>query len=1165
MDILLSPLLQLKEYNKILKALDKVETPLKISGPADSQKAHLCFSICRHLDVKGIFLTHNDLAARRLYEDLSFFEKEGVLLLPPREIMLYDVEARSNEQNHARLQTLYRLINNDYKILVASIESFSQKLPPLELFKSLIIDISEGQDLNFEETVSKLVDSGYERVECVEGKGQFAKRGGILDIFCVNLEQPVRIELFGDEVDTIREFDVNTQRSLDRKPRVSIIPAKEVIITKADMGTFLLKLKKVLSPQIQRLIKAKEHGLAHQLEQKVDADMERYDSSHSRVGLDRYAGLIDENRFLPCDFAEGQPVIFIDDSERVNERLENYSLEYFETVRALVEKGMMLPDIGNPFVDNSQLEITLNKYRRVEINTFEAKPHFSILSKGVPSFQGHIELLIESLKQWKLQNYKILMLSGTKSRGERLLESLQNNGIEAVYKDDRNMQIAEGQIVITHGTLNRGFEYPEANMVIVGDKEAFGQDRKLRKSKSKKEGVKIKAFAELEVGDFVVHQAHGIGQYVGIEKLVVEGIKKDYLKIKYGEGGFLYIPADQLELIQKYIGSDGKTPKMNKLGGSEWTKTKTRVKESLRQMAEELVKIYAERQALKGYKYSDDTVWQQQFEELFPYQETDDQLKSIEDIKEDMQSGKIMDRLLCGDVGYGKTEVAIRAIFKTVMEGKQVAYLVPTTVLAQQQYINFVERMKDFPVKVDVLSRFVKRTQQAKIVKDLKIGQVDVLVGTHRLLQKDIKFKDLGLLVVDEEQRFGVAHKEKIKNIKSDVNVLTLSATPIPRTLHMSLTGIRDISVLEEPPEERYPVQTYVMEYNPEMIRDAISREIARHGQVFYLYNKVRSIDIKAFELQNLVPEARICVAHGQMNEGQLEEIMQEFLEKKYDVLVCTTIIESGLDMPNVNTIVVEEADKMGLAQLYQLRGRVGRSNRLAYAYITYKKDKSLTEISEKRLQAIREFTEFGSGFKIAMRDMEIRGAGNLLGGEQHGHMETVGYDMFCRLLDESVREARGESPREEKMEISIDLSVSAYIDENYISSVDQKIEMYKKIAACESEEDVLDIEDEMLDRYGDMPLAVRNLIEISRIKNIARELKITSIEQKQQGIILTFSKDRKLNIENLGKLMEKYKRKLMFSAAVPPSLTIRNDADFSKDLLNNIKIILQDSKSFAV
>ncbi|NMB96397.1 MAG: transcription-repair coupling factor, partial [Clostridiaceae bacterium] len=865
-----------------------------------------------------------------------------------------------------------------------------------------------------------------------------------------------------------------------------------------------------------------------------------------------------------------------------SQRIDNLILEHHEICKNLLEKGRILPQNTDILFDYEDICKKLDKRQRICLNTIlhsqqdsiggilqdtrKSIKTYSFICKQNPSYYGFFKLLINDLKECKRKDNKVVIMAGTKTRGEKLRDNLHTEGIEAVYSDSVHTSLLSGNIVITQGSLNNGFQYPLIGFVVISEREVFGNDRKRKKSsKRKSKGVDINFFTDLNPGDYVVHQTHGIGQYVGIEKLVVEGIHKDYLKIKYQGKDFLYIPTSHLDVIQKYIGSEGKAPKINKLGGNDWIKVKKRVKESLKELAEDLVKLYAERKAIKGYSFSKDTVWQNEFEEQFPYEETDDQLRCTEEIKKDMESNKPMDRLLCGDVGYGKTEVALRAAFKAVMNGKQVAFLVPTTVLAQQHYNNFVERMKNFPVNVEMLSRFRTKAEQGRILQDLKRGQIDVLVGTHRLIQKDIQFKDLGLLIIDEEQRFGVAHKERLKNIRPNVDVLTLTATPIPRTLHMSLIGVRDISVLEEPPEERYPVQTYVMEYNLDIVRDAIDRELARGGQVYYLYNRVRTIDLKASQIQELVPEARIGVAHGQMGERKLEDIMLKFMRREFDILICTTIIESGLDLPNVNTLIIEDADKMGLSQLYQLRGRVGRSNRLAYAYITYKKDKVLSEIAEKRLQTIKEFTEFGSGFKIAMRDLEIRGAGNLLGPEQHGHIESVGYDMYCRLLDEAVRELKGELPPEKEPEVNIDLNIDAYIADEYINKEIQKIEMYKKIASIQDEQDVIDIKDELLDRYGDLPKQVENLISIAYIKALAGKLGISAITEKKDALIFQFKDKKIVKIDVISKLAAKYKRQILFNAENNPYLMYKISGNDREKLPDNIKIVLHDIESFEV
>lgn len=1164
MNNLIAPLLELEEYRRILSSAKNYTRPVNIIGPSESQKAHICYALCRHSGRKGIFVAHNEMQARKIFEDFTFFLGDDALFYPTKEIMLYDVEAKSYDAIFQRLTVLDRVSRGDFSMVITSIEAISHRLIQPDLLMGSIIEIDYQSRVDLEDLSRKLVMMAYERVDTVEKRGQYALRGGIVDVFPVDEDSAIRLELFDDEVDSIRSFDVNTQRSTGKIEGVRIIPAREIIYSSEMKDRIIESISLDL---------AKAGKKNHSLAGRVNADIESITQAWYFPGIDRYIAYITNEPASFIDYAGEENILFMDEPARQEQRLDNLLLEHAEICKAMLEKGQLLTQGTELYFDYEDIFAVSEKRKVFYMHTIHGdnislKDAWAVNLPGrsMGSFQGNINMLAESLIGWKRDRNRVLLLSGTKGRGERLRETLLDKGIEAVYENTLVNPMQAGQVIITHGSLNRGFEYPTIGFVVVSDKEVYGQDRrKLAKTSSKHKGRPISVFTELSIGDYVVHQAHGIGQYVGIEKLSVEGVKNDYLKIRYREGDFLYIPTNQLDLIQKYIGSEAKQPKVSKLGGTDWIKTKRKVKDSLRELAAELIKLYARRQATKGFAYSKDTVWQTQFEEQFPYEETEDQLKCIEEIKEDMESGHVMERLLCGDVGYGKTEVAVRAIFKAAMDGKQVAYLVPTTVLAQQQYNSFVERLKDFPVSVDVISRFRTQTEQKKILKNVKLGNVDVLIGTHRLLQKDIHFKDLGLLVVDEEQRFGVAHKERLKNLAPGVDVLTLSATPIPRTLHMSLVGIRDISIIEDPPEERYPVQTYVMEYNREVVKDAIIREIGRQGQVFYLYNRVRSIDIKASEIQTLVPEARIAVAHGQMEERQLEDVMMSFIRGEFDVLVCTTIIESGLDMPNVNTIIVEDADRMGLAQLYQLRGRVGRSNRLAYAYITYKKDKIVNEVAEKRLQAIKEFTELGSGFKIAMRDMEIRGAGNLLGSQQHGHMESVGYDMYCRLLDEAVRELRGEPVREEEAEITIDISVSAYIDDSYINAENKKIEMYRKIAAIRHEQDVLDIEDELMDRYGDIPDSVENLIKIAYIKTLAYSLGFSSVTQKNDTIILSIANGKDFNLQAFGKAAEKYRRQLLFNAGTAPYIVYKVLPENRNHLLDNIKILLQDLKDFDV
>lgn len=1168
MNYFADPLLKLNEYNKLVSLIKEDRGAVSVLGPSDSQKVHLTYSLLTHLNSRGLFITYNEMQARRAYEDFTLFLGDEVAYFPPKETMLYSVEARSNDIVYQRIKTLLRLISGDYRVLVLPAEALVQMISSVNLFSSGIASLKLGGELQLDKFIEKLVLFGYERVEIVEGKGQFAVRGGIIDIFAINLEQPVRIELFDTEIDSIRHFDASTQRSTNALDECLVSPARDVLYHEGSKEKIISKIEKELKEYTKRLSKGGNSEVIDNINKRVGQDIDSLVEHSYFAGIDRYLPYILEKPQSILDYIQKDVVIILDETLRISQRVENVLLEQEELAKSMLEKGAMLPG-GAKWTHN--FDTILDNIRTFKVMTLAAISSNNSLIRPIDqislpcrtgnSYQNHIELLVNDIEQLKLNNYKIIVLSGPRGRGHRLVETLATSDIMSGYSEDIEKDIQPGEVVVTHGSLQKGFEYPTAGFVIISDKEVFGQDKRIKKAKSKHDGKKIKAFSDLNVGDFVVHQAHGIGQYIGIEKLVVGEIKRDYLKIRYQEGAFLYIPTNQLDLIQKYIGTEGKAPKVNKLGGTDWAKTKSRVKESLRELAAELIKIYAKRQAAVGHQFQEDTVWQRQFEELFPYDETDDQLKCIDEIKKDMESPRLMDRLLCGDVGYGKTEVAIRAVFKAVMDGKQVAYLVPTTILAQQIYENFKKRMLDFPVTVDVVSRFRTAAEQKKIVKSVKSGNVDILVGTHRLLQKDIEFRDLGLLVVDEEQRFGVTHKEKLKALRPNIDVLTLTATPIPRTLHMSLVGIRDISVLEDPPEERYPVQTYVMEHNTELIRDGIVRELARNGQVFYLYNRVRGIELKAEELKRLVPEARIATAHGQMNEKELEDVMFSFINGEYDVLVCTTIIESGLDMPNVNTIVVEDADRMGLSQLYQIRGRVGRSNRLAYAYITYRKDKALSEVAEKRLQAIKEFTEFGSGFRIAMRDLEIRGAGNLLGPEQHGHMETVGYEMYCKLLEEAVMEISDDAVRPVDEEIAIDLNVSAYIDDEYIRSEELKIDMYKKIAAIQNENDVIDIKDELIDRYGDIPEEVESLMDIAFLKTLAKQCGFTGVTQKEELIIFQISKSSSGGAVPmfLGGLMDKYPRRIMLNASSNPYITFKLNNLNGREILANIKILLQD------
>jgi len=847
-------------------------------------------------------------------------------------------------------------------------------------------------------------------------------------------------------------------------------------------------------------------------------------------------------------FPEEDTVIYLDEPERLKEKGATVEEEFRESMISRLEHGYLLPGQTGLLYPAREMLVRTQKSRTAYLTGLEQKlsgftvnGRYSLSVKNVNSYQNGFELLIKDLTRWKREGYRVILLSASRTRSSRLASDLREYNLRAWCPDEsrEEVEVKPGEILVTYGNLHRGFEYPMIKFIVITEGDMFGVEKKKRKrKKTTYEGTKIQSFSDLSVGDYVVHEDHGLGIYRGIEKIEQDGVIKDYLKVEYGDGGNLYLPATRLDGIQKYAGSEAKKPKLNRLGGDQWNKTKTRVKGAVKEIARDLVQLYAARQDTQGFPYGPDTVWQKEFEEMFPYEETEDQLDAIDATKGDMESRKIMDRLICGDVGYGKTEIALRAAFKAVQDEKQVVYLVPTTILAQQHYNTFVQRMKDFPVRVDLMSRFRTPGQVKKTLEDLKRGLVDIVIGTHRVLSKDVQFKDLGLLIIDEEQRFGVAHKEKIKKLKENIDVLTLTATPIPRTLHMSLVGIRDMSVLEEPPVDRMPIQTYVMEYNDEMVREAINRELYRGGQVYYVYNRVSNIDEVANHIASLVPEASVTFAHGQMHEHELERIMFDFVNGEIDVLVCTTIIETGLDIPNANTMIIQDADRMGLSQLYQLRGRVGRSSRTSYAFLMYRRDKMLREEAEKRLQAIREFTELGSGIKIAMRDLEIRGAGNVLGAEQHGHMEAVGYDLYCKLLNQAVLELKGQRREEDTYETVVDCDIDAYIPTSYIKNEYQKLDIYKRISSIENEDEHMDMQDELMDRFGDIPKPVENLLHVAAIKALAHGAYVTEVNINSQEIRLTMYQKAKLNVAGIPAMVERYRGDLKFHMADEPYFT---------------------------
>lgn len=1158
----LQPLRENSTFNEIITSIKDNKFPININGLSDSGKSYSIFSIYNEIDSPMIILTNNDMEAKNIYEDLSFYTND-IYYFPAKEVVFYNIDAISGDLRWARLKVIKEILNDSKKIIVTSIDSLTSVYTPKELFNKYNITLNIDDEVDFKDLSKKLLECGYERVEAVEGKGEFSLRGGILDVFPPISTYPYRIELFGDTIDSIRTFNTESQRRIEKVNTMEIFPAKEVILDDEALNRGKENILKEFE-EIKSNGKSDDERI-EKLQTIIKANVESLTETLTFETVDSYLPYFYERIDSFFDYVKNY-IYVVDDVKKCEGKLESCYYEFKENYEAFLQRGGILPSQINLLLDEEELieKLELEKVITLDVfdnNTKILNPNRKYLLNSITlnSYQGQLDLLIDDIKDKKSKGYRTIILSGTRPRGERLVNTLRDRDIESVYKDDVS-SIELGEVVITFGNLLKGFEYPELKLCVISDKDVFGEaKRKISKKKTNKKGIgKIKSFAELKLGDYVVHANHGVGVYKGIKQIEVGGHKRDYLDIVYDKGDKLYVPVDQLDLVQKYIGSEGKTPKVNKLGSAEWSKAKAKVRKSINEIAQDLVKLYATRATLKGYKYNKDTEWQRQFEDEFPFEETPDQLTSLEEIKKDMESDKPMDRLLCGDVGYGKTEVAIRAAFKAVMDGKQVAFLVPTTILAEQHYKNMIKRFSDFPVKIDMISRFRSTKEQKATIQAAKEGNVDILIGTHRLVSKDIVFKDLGLLIIDEEQRFGVAQKEKIKNLKKNVDVLTLSATPIPRTLHMSLTGARDISVIETPPEERYPIQTYVVEQNDQLVRDAVLREINRGGQVYYVYNRVDSIENMAKYLAELIPECKIGIIHGQMTERQLETEMVRFMNKDYDLLVCTTIIETGIDIPNVNTMIIHDSDKMGLSQLYQLRGRVGRSNRIAYAYFMYTKDKVLTEVAEKRLKALKDFTELGSGFKIAMRDLEIRGAGNMMGSAQHGHMAAIGYDLYCRMLEDTIKIIKGEIEKE-PIETTVDLKVDAYIPGTYIEDEIQKIEVYKKIAAIESIDDYMDIKAELEDRYSEIPDPVYNLMDIAYIKSRAKILSIEEIKETPKEIKFIFA-DGNNNINNIYKyLLEHYKDKVFLMFGEKPYFGVRISEVKKEDILVLFKEILDN------
>ncbi len=1130
MRVLTAPLHELGEFEEVKALLKKPGKTVALTGCPESQKLHMVYGLSEGYRNK-LIVTFSDIRVKEIKEDYKFYDR-NVTSYPAKDLIFYQADIHSNQLSKERIQCMKRILEGKPVTIVTTFSSLMAPQIPLEVWKEHIISIDKNTELSEKELAHKLIEMGYEKNYQVETPGQFSIRGGIVDIYDLTQENPYRIELWGDEVDSIRSFDVLSQRSIEKLSSISIYPACEMILSDAQLQKGMNKIEKEAKAVAEKLRAAFQTEEAHRIKQQIKALKEEVYEFKNLVNLDSYVHYFYENTVSFLDmFDPADSCVFIDEPARTEEHAGAVELEFRESMMHRAEKGYILPGQMELLYSVEETAAKAAGYRVATLAALDMKntllkihKKFDIPTKSIASYHNSFEALLQDLKRYKKGGFRVLLLSGSRTRAMRLAQDLQEQELNAFYTQDPDREIQPGEVMTFYGRVMKGFEYPLLKFVVISESDIFGAEKKKKKKKKQYEGRKINDFAELKIGDYVVHENHGLGIYKGIEKVEVEKVVKDYIKIEYRGGGNLYVLATGLDVIQKYASADAKPPKLNKLGTQEWVRTKTKTKEAVSEVAKDLVELYAIRQQSEGFSYGKDTVWQKEFEEMFPFEETEDQLAAIEATKRDMESTKIMDRLICGDVGYGKTEIAIRAAFKAVQEGKQVVYLVPTTILAQQHYNTFVQRMKDFPVRIDLLSRFRTSAEQKKTAEDLRKGLVDIVIGTHRVLSKDVLFKDLGLLIIDEEQRFGVAHKEKIKKMKEQVDVLTLTATPIPRTLHMSLIGIRDMSVLEEAPNDRLPIQTYVMEYNEEMVREAIVRELAREGQVYYVYNRVNNIADVAAEIQSLVPEANVAFAHGQMQERELEKIMYDFIGGEIDVLVSTTIIETGLDISNVNTMIIHDSDNMGLSQLYQLRGRVGRSNRTAYAFLMYKRDKMLREIAEKRLAAIKEFTDLGSGFKIAMRDLEIRGAGNLLGVKQHGHMQAVGYDLYCKMLNEAVKNLKGISTIED-FTTTVDLDVDAYIPPSYIVNEIQKLDIYKRIAGLENQAECDSMKDELLDRFGEIPAAVQNLFCISMIRIRAQKLYITEIKGKNGELKFMLKPDAKIKAEAIPELLKRHEK----------------------------------------
>ncbi len=1176
MKVLRNPLKELGSYDEIRSALKKHQSVL-LTGCIDAQKLHIVDGMCDDYEQR-VIAVYSEQKARELYEDVLFYDKTAVYY-PTKDLMFYQADIRGRRLITERLRAVRTILEGGPCTIVTTFDALMSRQVPLREYKNHMLRVDKGAMLEQGTLARRLVALGYEKQYQVDTPGQFSIRGDIIDIFDLTEENPYRIELWGDEVESIRSFDVESQRSIEELGRVIIFPACEMILDDDRLNDGMDRIAEDAKRVEESLRAAFQTEEAHRIKLQADSLREQVYEFHSMANLDSYMEYFypAAGTFLEL-FDPTKLCVVLEEPMRLKEHAEAVETEFRESMIHRAEKGYLLPGQMHVLRSVEETMAELEQYHLLGISTMDCRNfpirfdyRTDVTVSSVAPYNNSFETLVKDLLRYRKQGYRVLLMSGSRTRAKRLAEDLMDQDILAFYSEDGDRELQPGEIMTFYGHMSRGFEYPMIRFVVITETDIFGAKKKKPRRRRFTEGTKISRFDDLKVGDYVVHETYGLGIYQGIEKVEKERIVRDYMKIVYRDGGILYVPATGLDVIQKYASADtAKVPKLNKLGTQEWTKTKTRVRTAVSEVAKDLVELYAKRQQQQGFVFSKDNLWQREFEELFPFEETQDQLMAIEATKSDMESPKIMDRLICGDVGYGKTEIAIRAAFKAVQDGKQVAFLVPTTILAQQHYNTFTQRMKNYPITIDLLCRFRSAAEQKKTVERMKKGEADIVIGTHRMLSADVGFKDLGLLIIDEEQRFGVSHKEKIKKLRENVDVLTLTATPIPRTLHMSLAGIRDMSVLEEAPEDRLPIQTYVMEYNEEMVREAIERELSRNGQVYYVYNRVSGIADMTARIQMMIPDAVVCYAHGQMKETELEQIMYEFINGEIDVLVATTIIETGLDISNVNTIIIHDSDNMGLSQLYQLRGRVGRSARTSYAFLMYKRNKILREVAEKRLQAIREFTELGSGFKIAMRDLEIRGAGNILGTTQHGHMEAVGYDLYCKMLNEAVKNLRGIETREDYPTL-VDIDVNAYIPPDYIMNEVQKLEIYKRIAGVETQAECDDMTEELLDRFGEVPRSAANLMRISLLRVEAHRLYITELKGRNEHIVVQMYPTAPVLVEKIPEFLHRYGNRITMNTKGAPQFILRYDKagivekdeeilmSTIRELLDTMKILYDD------